>query len=553
MAPHETSRRLATILAADVVGYSRLMAEDEESTVRTLHAHREIIDRLITRHEGRIFNTAGDSVLAEFGSAVEAVRCATTIQDELRVRNAELPEARRMLFRIGINIGDVIVDGDNLLGDGINVAARLESIAQPGGVCISGGTFEQVKNKLSIGFENLGPQSVKNIPEPVAAFRITGAPVSVSSPGQELPERRPSSSRNLVIGTALVVLVAVAAWLLRPQAPPLSTPDETDSRVAPAPATPPAEPVRPAPQAPPEGVAKQAPEASSATVATAPLAPAPTQAPTPAKPPAALPTVPATRPDVPPPEVMASLPEPPSAVKETAPTLPPPFSSRDMLADEITALVAGLTIRGHRGDGRPFTIDLLEDGKGFYSAPRGGTESGTTRRECGSWRVEDGLFCMQFRGFFKGQEACPVILRQGLDITAQRSNGERLDWTLSRDPDRASRIAGNASATASSDMCADEIAALVSGRRIIGRNKKDRPFTIRLEAGSAAQLTVTRPGDRPPFLETGTWWTEDYRFCMRFTTFGQGRDMCPRFLAATGERIAMTKGDGTPLDWTLNR
>ncbi|MBV9407080.1 MAG: adenylate/guanylate cyclase domain-containing protein, partial [Acidobacteriaceae bacterium] len=168
-------RRIAVILAADVFGYSRLMAKDEDATLRTLKAHRSVIDRLITRHEGRIFNTAGDSVLAEFDSAVEAVRCAITIQDELRVRNAQIAEERRMEFRIGINVGDVLVDRENLYGDGVNIAARLEAIAAPGNICISGSVFSLVKNKLSHHFEDMGPQLVKNIPEPVPAYRLTSS------------------------------------------------------------------------------------------------------------------------------------------------------------------------------------------------------------------------------------------------------------------------------------------------------------------------------------------------------------------------------------------
>lgn len=205
-------RRLATILAADVVGYSKLMAQDEEATIRTLRSHREIIDRLITRHDGRIFNTAGDAVLAEFSSAVEAVRCAISIQDELRVRNAELIAERQMLFRIGVNVGDVVVQDGDFLGDGVNIAARLEGIAEPGGVCISGSTFEQVKNKLSVGFKDLGPQEVKNIPEPVSAFSITSAPVSVigesRAPGKATPTRPRHRNRNFQIA-ALAAAVAV--------------------------------------------------------------------------------------------------------------------------------------------------------------------------------------------------------------------------------------------------------------------------------------------------------------------------------------------------------
>jgi adenylate cyclase len=129
----DVKRKLAVILAADFENYSRLMHEDEEATLRTLGAYREIIDNLIVRHAGRIFSTAGDSVVAKFPSAIEAVRCGIAIQEELAPRNAELPEERRMNLRIGVNLGDVMVEGDNLLGDGVNVAARLEGIAEPGG------------------------------------------------------------------------------------------------------------------------------------------------------------------------------------------------------------------------------------------------------------------------------------------------------------------------------------------------------------------------------------------------------------------------------------
>lgn len=212
----ETRRRLATILAADVVGYSRLMAEDEEATLRGLRAHRTVIDRLIARHDGRIFNTGGDSVLAEFGSAVEAVRCAIAVQEELRLRNAELVEARRLHFRIGINVGDVFAEGGDLLGDGVNVAARLEGLAQPGGICISGSTFEQVKNKLSVGFEDLGPQQVKNIPEPVAAFSITAAPVTVAAKGAP-PAGAPWRAWRSPLATAAaalgIALLAAGLWV----------------------------------------------------------------------------------------------------------------------------------------------------------------------------------------------------------------------------------------------------------------------------------------------------------------------------------------------------
>ena len=206
MGEDRQQRRLAVILAADVFGYSRLTAENEEDTLRTLKAHRGVIDHLIARHEGRIFNTAGDSVLAEFGSAVEAVRCAITMQEELRVRNAQIDEKRRMVFRIGINVGDVLVDGDNLYGDGVNIAARLESIAAPGGICISGSVFTLVKNKLTYGFEDIGLQAMKNIPEPVSAFRLT----EPSAP------RAWSRKRLLIVSAILVSVFAagVGGWIL---------------------------------------------------------------------------------------------------------------------------------------------------------------------------------------------------------------------------------------------------------------------------------------------------------------------------------------------------
>ena len=179
MAEQRVQRRLAAILAADVVGYSRMMREDEEGTLRTLTDYRDVIDGLIGRHDGRVFSTGGDSVLAEFGSVVEAVRCAISVQEEISIRNAELPDDRALRFRIGINVGDVMVKDDDLFGDGVNVAARLEGLSEPGGICISASVFEQIKHKLSLGFEDLGPQDVKNISEPVSAFRIVHGSVSV--------------------------------------------------------------------------------------------------------------------------------------------------------------------------------------------------------------------------------------------------------------------------------------------------------------------------------------------------------------------------------------
>jgi adenylate cyclase len=169
------SRRLVAVFAADVEGYSRLMGTDEVGTLKGLTERRAILDRIIGDHEGRIANTAGDSVLAEFGSAVEAVQCAVEAQKAVAEANSTLAPDRRISFRIGIHIGDVMIRAGDLFGDGVNIAARLQCIAEPGGVCISGGTYDQVRKVLPIAFTDLGAQQVKNIQEPIRAYQV-GAP-----------------------------------------------------------------------------------------------------------------------------------------------------------------------------------------------------------------------------------------------------------------------------------------------------------------------------------------------------------------------------------------
>ncbi len=172
MAGDGVERRLAAILCADVVGYSRLMEANEEATIRALSACRQVIDELVANHHGRVFGSAGDSVIAEFASAVEAVRCAAEIQRHQDAQDADLPEDRRMRLRVGINLGDMVVEDGNLLGDGVNVAARLEGLAEPGGLCISANIHEQVAGKLDLVFDDLGEQTVKNITRPVRAYRV---------------------------------------------------------------------------------------------------------------------------------------------------------------------------------------------------------------------------------------------------------------------------------------------------------------------------------------------------------------------------------------------
>ena len=172
MAEEGFKRKLAAILSADVEGYSRLMGEDEDATIRTLTTYRELMSTIIQKHRGRVVDSPGDNLLAEFGSVVEAVRCAVEIQEELRVRNAELPDNRRMKFRIGINLGDVVDEGKRIYGDGVNIAARLEGLAEGGGICISASAYDQVETKLDLNYEYLGEHSVKNILKPIRVYRI---------------------------------------------------------------------------------------------------------------------------------------------------------------------------------------------------------------------------------------------------------------------------------------------------------------------------------------------------------------------------------------------
>jgi TolB-like protein/class 3 adenylate cyclase len=170
--PGRVGRRLSAILAADVAGYSRLMGLDEVGTARTLRDHRAVTDAIVARHGGRIVKTTGDGMLLEFPSVVDAVECAVAIQTVMAERNDDVPRDRRMLLRIGINLGDILIEGDDILGEGVNVAARLEGVAEPGGICISSSAYEQVRGKVDVEFTDLGEQSLKNIARPVGAYAV---------------------------------------------------------------------------------------------------------------------------------------------------------------------------------------------------------------------------------------------------------------------------------------------------------------------------------------------------------------------------------------------
>ena len=212
MAEEGFRRKLAAILSADVEGYSRLMDDDEEATVRTLTAYRSAINDLAQQYRGRIVDTPGDNILAEFISVVDAVNCAVEIQRELAERNAELPENRRMQFRIGVNLGDVIEEENRIYGDGVNIAARVESMAEARGICITGRAYDQIKNKLKLGYEFLGEHSVKNIAEPVRVYKVLMEPEDA---GKVIGEKRflGRFSRRTAL-TAIITLVIVAGGLI---------------------------------------------------------------------------------------------------------------------------------------------------------------------------------------------------------------------------------------------------------------------------------------------------------------------------------------------------
>ena len=212
MTEERAKRKLSGILSADAVGYSRLMQEDEASTIVTLAESKELMANLIQQYRGRVVDAPGDNLLAEFGSVVDAIECAVKVQQELKTKNAQLPDNRKMPFRIGVNLGDVVEEADRIYGDGVNIAARLEGLAKPGGICISRTAYDHVKNKLKLGYEYLGVHSVKNISEPVKVYRVLTEPEAV---GKVIGEKRflGRVSRKTAIA-AIIVLVIVAGGLI---------------------------------------------------------------------------------------------------------------------------------------------------------------------------------------------------------------------------------------------------------------------------------------------------------------------------------------------------
>jgi adenylate cyclase len=213
-----TERKLTTILSADAFAYSRLMGQDETGTFATLKAYRDLTAERIATHRGRVVNTAGDSILSEFPSVVKAVECAVDIQRTIAERNSALPKDRQMWFRIGINLGDVMVDNDDLFGDGVNVAARLQALAEPGGILISGTVFDHVKDKLSVSFDALGTKAVKNIPAQVLVYRVVLEPgregMAVAAPLAREPADPPGDARWAERRHRFIMNTAIAGTLI---------------------------------------------------------------------------------------------------------------------------------------------------------------------------------------------------------------------------------------------------------------------------------------------------------------------------------------------------
>jgi len=213
MAQEGFKRKLTAILSSDVVGYSRLMEDNEEATIQTLNTYRNSMSTLIQQHRGRVVDMTGDNLMAEFSSVVDAIKCAVETQKEMSERNADLPVKRRMLFRIGVNLGDIVAEDDRIYGDGVNITARLEGLAKAGGICISRTAYDQVKNKLELGYEYLGEHSVKNISEPVHVYRVLMEPEAA---GKVIGEKR-KEKRRMALAAIVVLLIGfggLAGWYL---------------------------------------------------------------------------------------------------------------------------------------------------------------------------------------------------------------------------------------------------------------------------------------------------------------------------------------------------
>ena len=328
-------RKIAAIFAADIAGYSRLVAEDEEETLRRLASYRQVTDDFIAKCGGRIFNTAGDAVFAEFPSAVEAVRCAIDIQESLRTRNMAYPASRQMSFRIGITIGDVVERDGDLLGDGVNIAARLEGLAEVGGICVSRAVHEQVANKLSVQFADIGAQEVKNIPTPVHAFMVamrredgTYSTPQVKKPIKILDRGAPDWMWPVVVTVVSLSAIGVGGFLYFTKLENMAavqTPTVASSPVSPSPSLSPSPLLAPTSSPSPSPTLVPPPVGESRPISTPRPTPTPTPTPTATPSPlaSAVPT-PASTAIVPPPPPPAPSP-PPKIIEEAFAAASAPF------------------------------------------------------------------------------------------------------------------------------------------------------------------------------------------------------------------------------------
>jgi class 3 adenylate cyclase len=360
-------RKIAAILAADIAGYSKLVAEDEEETLRRLASYRSVFDDFIAKASGRIFNTAGDAVLAEFPSAVDAVRCAIDIQESLRTRNLAYPASRQMNFRMGITVGDVVEREGDLLGDGVNIAARLQTLAEPGGICVSRSIYEQVTNKLSVHFADIGEQQVKNIPTPIHAYMV-----AVAAQHEEVPVPKKTNTAKLVAAIAVLCAAVLGGaggyyWTVTRVSKPART---ATTPAPPAAATPTAtkEPssaalTAPVPAATPQKKSSATPPAPvpAAKESSAPAPPSsPPQAAAPATPPA--PAKEPSAPAHPPQQATARAAPPAAAVKESsAPPKPPQAAAAAARPAKTYFNETKLrALAAHESIPLPHTIDIVE-------------------------------------------------------------------------------------------------------------------------------------------------------------------------------------------------
>ncbi len=402
-------RKLTSILAADVVGYSRMMGVDENGTHKLLGKCRKIIDRNINRHGGRIFNTGGDSVMAEFASTVEAVRCAIEIQEELGAHNTDKSASEQMWFRIGLNVGDVIVEGDDLIGDGVNVAARMESIAPPGGICISGSVYELVRNKLSFAFENMGERSVKNIIEPVSVYSLLPAATPEITPSMvgKLPgrfEKKRNTGFSIVLSVVFVVGAVITATYFAGR-----DLDEDDSGIQ-KDTSPPPVPV------------------IEAVVAKKPV--------TPESPPP-VPTIEAVVAE------KSVVSEPPTPVLETAtpseitvvkkPELDnQPQPNEPVLPRIIPSYFAGKAIEGvTRKRGERFVIEMTERGSAIVTIYKKDKPTESRKTDSGRWWInKKERVCFQFRKFVEGKKFCRIyVVEEGRELLVS-GNPAKPKWIL---------------------------------------------------------------------------------------------------------------------------